>query len=341
MNYHKEFPIIDISKFETDFEHLSEAIYHASKEWGFFILSGHDIKTVDEIFDLSKKFFDLPLEVKAEKTVNDKAVGYDGKAKTTFAASEGMTFGCTPGAILETDHLPIWWDLPKRTAIEAFKADCYKLSIDIMSCFAIQLGLPRDYFQKSHDHKDPGNNLKLIKYPKMKMSEGQTVPRLSEHTDWGSITFVFTNQGGLEIRDPNNEWCEVPIVPGGIVVNIGDALSLWTDQALKSTMHRITWQNLPVDKDRYSIAYFTNPNFDATLSTPGCTVSDSASDIITYREYYKVRQWLTYGGLEDKLGQRALADIDPKAIEAVRSLNVANSGLLQSHIRPTDTPITI
>lgn len=172
-----------------------------------------------------------------------------------------MTFGTNPGGILSTDHLPTWWDRQRREQVEDFKAQCYELSLKLLSCFAVQLGLDKDYFLHYHEHRDPGNNLKLIRYPPMKDQPGQGVPRLAEHTDWGSITFVFTKQGGLEIRDPQNNWLQVPVVDGGIVINIGDALSLWTGKALKSTMHRITWENLPKDKNRYSIAYFINPNY--------------------------------------------------------------------------------
>lgn len=172
-----------------------------------------------------------------------------------------MTFGTNPGGILTTEHLPEWWDQHRREQVEEFKAQCYNLSIDLLSCFAVQLGLDKNYFLRYHEHREPGNNLKLIRYPPMKEQPGQGVPRLAEHTDWGSITFVFTKQGGLEIRDPHDNWLQVPVVEDGIVVNIGDALSLWTGKALKSTMHRITWEGLPKDKNRYSIAYFINPNY--------------------------------------------------------------------------------
>ena len=89
---------------------------------------------------------------------------------------------------------------------------------------------------------------------------GTEIPRLSEHTDWGSITFVFADRAGLKIRDPNNKWFHIPVVSDDIVVHIGDALSLWTDGGLKSTLHRITRTNLPMNQNRYSIAYSTNPN---------------------------------------------------------------------------------
>jgi len=166
-----------------------------------------------------------------------------------------------PGGVRNTDNLPAWWTPSRRGEIESFKSQCYTLSTCIMTCFAVSLGLPKSFFLSQHSHSAPGNTLKLIKYPCMQERPDERIPRLSEHTDWGSFTFVFSKTPGLEVRDPSDRWFHVPVVEGSVVVNIGDALSLWTGKALKSTLHRITWENLPVDKDRYSIAYFVNPNF--------------------------------------------------------------------------------
>lgn len=208
--------------------------------------------------------------------MNKQAVGYDGDKLTryvycwvntlehvahqdSFAASEGISFGTPAGGILASDNLPAYWDPLKRIEIENFKASCKQLSDAVMSCYAIELGLDQHYFARCHREAAPGNTLKMIKYPRFKEKPSH-VPRLSEHTDWGSITFVFTSQPGLEVRDPNDTWHDVPLVDGAVIVNIGDALSLWTGKQLKSTMHRITWANLDINQDRYSIAYFTNPN---------------------------------------------------------------------------------
>lgn len=177
----------------------------------------------------------------------------------SFAASEGISFGLPAGGVLRTGNLPSWWDVRKRQQIEDFKSQCYELSMSLLSCFAVQLGLDRSFFARDHQHREPGNVLKLIKYPSFhRQPEG--VPRLSEHTDWGSLTFVLTEKAGLEIRDPLDEWFDVPVVPGGVVVNIGDAMSLWSNQTLKSTMHRISWKNLNIHEDRLSVVYFTHPN---------------------------------------------------------------------------------
>jgi isopenicillin N synthase-like dioxygenase len=179
----------------------------------------------------------------------------------SFAASEGILLGMPAGGVLNSTNLCSWWDEEKRRTVETFKGECYALTIAIMSGFALSLGLDRDFFTRVHEHKSPGHTLKMIKYPKLDSQPGDgQLPRLSTHTDWGSLTFVFTEQAGLEIQDPQNHWLQVPVVPGGIIVNIGDALSLWTAKALKSTLHRITWENLPHDRDRFSMAYFSQPN---------------------------------------------------------------------------------
>jgi isopenicillin N synthase-like dioxygenase len=172
-----------------------------------------------------------------------------------------MLFGTPAGGIIKSKNLQAYWDQEKRHEIENFKAECYKLSMTVMKGFAQCIGLDGDFFTKLHLHKNPGSTLRCMKYPKLEQQPGDQLPRLSTHTDWGSLTFVFTNQGGLEIQDPQNQWVQVPIVPNGIVVNIGDALSLWTGKTLKSTLHRITWDNLPYDQDRYSMAYFAQPSY--------------------------------------------------------------------------------
>lgn len=177
-----------------------------------------------------------------------------------FAASEGISFGLPAGELLTTDDLHDFFDQPRRAQLERFKAQCYDLSMLLMCCFAKCMNLPGDHFQTIHQQKFPGDTLKWIKYPKLDTQPDARIPRLSEHTDWGSLTFVFAKTGGLEVQTPEGNCTEVPVLPNSIVINIADALSLWTNKKLKSTMHRISWDNLPRDQDRYSIAYFTNPN---------------------------------------------------------------------------------
>lgn len=112
-------------------------------------------------------------------------------------------------------------------------------------------------------------------------------------------------------------------------------------------MYRITWTNLPLDQDRYSIADFTNPAsmsrhlyqsflaayhiLDSPRKIPG-SLERNGEPTITYQDYYKVRLGLTYGSLKDNSSNKALFDdLEPHALEMARRLNVVNSGILESH----------
>lgn len=172
-----------------------------------------------------------------------------------------MVFGGTKGDILKGDNLHSWWDLEKRQKVEDFKAKSNDLALELLRVFATSFGLEPDYFSSAHQSDEgPGNVLRMLHYPKLNERPDKNFPRLYSHTDWGSLTFVWPRGGGLEVETPSKEWMAVPVIPGSVVVNVGDALSLWSGQALKSTLHKISFDNLPFDQDRWSMAYFVNAN---------------------------------------------------------------------------------
>ncbi|KAL5344035.1 Clavaminate synthase-like protein, partial [Aspergillus crustosus] len=302
------FPIISLARLAIDFTKVSKEIFDASHEWGFFIVTDHGISNVDRMFTMSRQFFDLPADVKREKTLNELGVGYDGHKSLSFAASEGMALGLPAGRLAQSTNLHGWWDDAKVKEIEAFKAKCYDLTLRILSCFAEHFGLPRTFFDVSHGHDLPGNALKFMKYPKMEAKPDNASERLSAHTDWGSLTLLFTESPGLEVCDPSDRWHDVPFVPGSIVVNIGDLLSFWSGKQLKSTLHRISWERVPIHQDRYSIPYFAQPNFTTTLQ-PLTGDSDPDAKPLTYEEYYHTRIRLTFGGIiDDGKGEEKVDD---------------------------------
>ena len=89
------------------------------------------------------------------------------------------------------------------------------------------------------------------------------------HTDYGNLTLLATDDvGGLEVRTRAGQWIAAPVVPGAFVVNIGDCLMRWTNDVYVSTPHRVVNRS---DTERYSIAFFYDPNPDAMVETiPAC-----------------------------------------------------------------------
>lgn len=175
---------------------------------------------------------------------------------------EGFCFGSVADANLTCNNLSSWWTFEKRQQAENFRARCQKLAERLLETFAVAMGLPPLFFSGAHaQDKDPGNVLRLIRYPALSAQPDPRFPRLGEHTDWGTLTLLFAKTPGLEVRPPGDQgWVPAPVVKDAIIVNIADGLALWSGGMLKSTNHRLSWDSLPYNMHRHSIAYFVNAN---------------------------------------------------------------------------------
>lgn len=91
----------------------------------------------------------------------------------------------------------------------------------------------------------------------------ETRAKQGEHTDFGSLTTLFNWLGGLQIRLPGpgtSDWVYVPPVLGSAVVNLGDALVMFTAGLLRSNVHRVVSPPPPQDGvDRCSLVFFSRP----------------------------------------------------------------------------------
>ncbi|TYZ60188.1 hypothetical protein PybrP1_003510 [[Pythium] brassicae (nom. inval.)] len=83
----------------------------------------------------------------------------------------------------------------------------------------------------------------------------------SPHTDWGFLTLILQDAvGGLQVLH-RGDWLDVPHVPGTVVANAGDYLSLVTGGQCASPVHRVVAD----DRERYSMVFFYYPDFDAVI----------------------------------------------------------------------------
>ena len=74
------------------------------------------------------------------------------------------------------------------------------------------------------------------------------------------------------------EWVDVPVVPDGLSINLGDQMQMWTNDRWISTLHRVV--NPPRDKAigsrRQSMIFFFYTNYDAMIECfPSCHDADS------------------------------------------------------------------
>ena len=154
-----------------------------------------------------------------------------------------------------------------REFMIGFHGECKELHIEVMRAIAVGMGLEEGYFDSYTDVGD--NNLRLLHYPpaaKELFAKNQLQVRAGEHTDYGSITLLFQDaRGGLQVKSPSGTFVDATPIPGTVVVNAGDLLARWSNDTIKSTLHRVVEPPTPEEGDvhpaRYSIAYFCNPNF--------------------------------------------------------------------------------
>ena len=97
------------------------------------------------------------------------------------------------------------------------------------------------------------------------------------HSDYGTLTIVRHEEhpkpGGLQVRNQDGQWVEVPEVDNAFIVNIGDMMMHWTNDRWISTLHRMV--NPPrsqaTDSRRLSLVFFHQPNYDAVVEClPSC-----------------------------------------------------------------------
>jgi isopenicillin N synthase-like dioxygenase len=288
-------PVIDISGFdgaEHDRQDVVDAVADACAAVGFLTIVGHGVPRaiVDGAWNTARSFFDLPDGQK--RGVMSPTVGYPYGyapiAHETLALSLG---NATPPDLKEAyavgpldppdrpprdaDEASVYsanlWPvdaLPAlRPAWEAYYREMADLARRLLRIFAVGLRLPEHHFDPMIDRHTSA--MRALNYPAVEATPLQGQLRAGAHTDYGTLTILLQEDtpGGLEVRRPDGAWEPVPAVPGGFVVNLGDAMERWTNDRWRSTLHRVVLPPTGAGKSarRQSIAFFHNANWDARI----------------------------------------------------------------------------
>jgi isopenicillin N synthase-like dioxygenase len=281
-------PIVDLALLregdKTSLTRIAAEVGAACRDVGFFYVVNHGVEAalIGGAFERSHAFFALPLADKRrlaiEKIGGNR--GYSGLLHEALDPARGadMKEAFNVGLDLAPDDpelvarkpfrsLNAWPELPgfRETALAYYKA-CAALGARLHRAFARDLRLKPDFFADKFDR--PMATLRFLHYPAPSRSSDPETDA-GEHTDYGNLTLLATDDvGGLEVRTRAGQWIEAPVVAGAFIVNIGDCLMRWTNDVYVSTPHRVVNRSA---KERYSIAFFYDPNPDAVVETiPSC-----------------------------------------------------------------------
>ncbi|GME57722.1 Isopenicillin N synthase [Neofusicoccum parvum] len=333
-------PIVDFSSWTNgspeEKQKIAKELTGAARGVGFVYIVNHGVPgdVLEQAFGWSKKLFDLPHEKKMlaphppgpnvhrgyswpglEKVSQyihkdgEDSDAEDQELRKVEDCKESYEIGSE-----KCENMPNVW-LPDEVlpGFRGFMTDfywkCFGTAQDILRALALGIGLDNEDFLLKF-HNGHNNQLRLLHYPPVEKEklESNSMARMPAHTDWGSITMLFQDDcGGLQVEDPHNAGKFVEAVPikNAIIMNVGDLLMRWSNDYLKSTLHRVTLPPLQPElvdgkamtRARYSIPYFVSPDPSAVIEClPAC--ADEQNPVkygpVVQEDYRRMRAKLQY-----------------------------------------------
>ncbi len=301
-------PQIDMSDFWNRKAEITEELWKAATEIGFFQLVNHGIpaELIDEAFRFSAEFFDLPQAVKAQYPLKPGTnSGWEYMAQVR--PSTGTPDHKESYQITLPRMAALWPTGEELTGFKetqlAFERHNWSVAMKVLSCFADKLGFAPGFFTDAHDPMKPEyqSTLRLLHYLPMEDAKPEDFKawRAGAHTDYDCLTLLHQkrDQGGLQLcpgKDSEGRaiaWTDVPAIEHVITCNIGDMLMRWSDDKLLSNLHRV---RMPKPGEslggRYSIAYFAQANTDAVLQGP-----EGKYEPMTAHDYIQMRLGANFG----------------------------------------------
>jgi isopenicillin N synthase-like dioxygenase len=311
-------PVLDLSLIDTGSGkvQLVNMLDQACRSAGFFYVANHGVSTelIAQTYAQSAALFALkPSEKMAlhlshstcrrgyeqigDQTLDEHALpdqkesyycGVDYPDDHPYVLKKYDTYG--------TSQWPA--QLPQfRTVMNEYIAAHLGLCNRLMGLIALALDQPEDYFAPTLI--DPMITLRLLRYPPHPPNADARLFGAGAHTDWGALTTLAQDaQGGLEVQMPDGQWVAAPPIEGTFVVNLGDMMPRWTNDHYRSNPHRVINASRS-GAPRYSIPFFFEPNYEASIDPmPGTVSADRPRRYgpCTAGEHLRDMVEKTYGG---------------------------------------------
>lgn len=288
-------------EFLSQRQELAAKLENSLSTYGFFSLINHgiDLETFDRLRSIAQSVLELPQEIKekhlagalksdeedrsrslgGERGAGFKPRGYWLMKNGVVDSIEHYNFRDLqqPGFFSKDKTYPeiVRHYLPEVANYYRFLHSTILRKLTILCDIILELPegfLWKNYFKViENDYKNSGNGFgRFMLYHSMDPKEEEKVDKnwLRGHSDGSAFTFI-TSQPilSLQIRDYfTGEWKYVGHTPGGLIVNIGDAMEFITGGYFKSSIHRVV--SPPDDQKKFRrlvLIYFCNPKYTAIL----------------------------------------------------------------------------
>ncbi|MEM7429768.1 MAG: 2OG-Fe(II) oxygenase family protein [Pseudomonadota bacterium] len=235
-------------------------------ETGFAVLSGHSISKsqIDRMYAAWAGFF--ASDSRADYTVKpDSQHGY-------FPFKSENAKDSKFKDLKEFYH--VYQSCPVPGSVETETRDFHAKLLEIGATLLgwLDRESPSEVRQKLSEpfeqmiEKSDHNLLRILHYPPLADDVEPGEVRAAAHEDINLITLLVTgSEPGLQARDTDGNWHDVPCEPGMITINAGDMLAKASRGYYPSTSHRVINPPSEENRSRYSMPLFVHPRPEVQL----------------------------------------------------------------------------
>ncbi|KAM7499291.1 hypothetical protein LguiA_023705 [Lonicera macranthoides] len=279
-----EIPIVDFSLLANGDDDELRKLDSACKEWGFFQITNHGVanNVLQRMKAASASFFELPfIEKKKYASAPNDIEGYG----QTYVVSDQQKLDWNDSTFLiispvHNRNMKCWpTKLPDfEEAVEEYSKEMDRVTTQILASMSAVMGMKRSSLKEAHGKMKQA--VRMNYYPTC--ARPDLVLGVSPHSDSSSITLLLQDDDiiGLQIKH-RGTWVPVKPLPNALVVNIGDALEVWSNGVYKSVEHRAVTN---VTKARMSIATFVIPEEEVEVGPLETMMDDTERKRILYRK---------------------------------------------------------
>ena len=136
----------------------------------------------------------------------------------------------------------------------------------------VELGLPLHYFDDFYPEEWGSGSLRCYPtFPSEEELEDEQL-RFGAHTDSGGLTLLRTDMEGLQVN-VDGTWHDVPVVEGGLVINVARLLARWTNDRWTAAIHRVKNDQITTHR-KLTLGMFTSPLPTALIEALPTCVTD-------------------------------------------------------------------
>ncbi|XP_022991452.1 gibberellin 20-oxidase-like protein isoform X2 [Cucurbita maxima] len=272
----EEVPVIDLGC-KSLTESIASSLLRACSELGFFFIRNHVVSKefYKKLISSADEFFSSPEETKQKLTMGVSSYTPRFVVSPFFESFRvsGPNFSASVVALGFTPSLFGHQTIEFSNLLDEYGSKITEISKRVLKLLLSILG--DNIENKLYDPEFSNSNgyLRINSYTPLGMNDDEEVEVFKKHTDISYVTIVFPNDiRGLQMRSKD----------GILVVNIGDLLEAWSNERLRSAIHRVVLRKN--NMKRFSIVYTSTPEDESReIHAPSEVVGEGKSSL--YRSF--------------------------------------------------------